>query len=106
MSNLLIRVGSIRINRHFLFNVYQICFVGAGSRYPECKGEKVDVLLRLGLLKLVNEVSGLTDEELPETLKLNLFRLRAIQAQLQKIIVTATRLVLCLFDHINKMHRI
>lgn len=75
----------------FLFIVFQFSIVGADSRHPECKGEKVDLLVRLGLLKLVSEVSGLTEEALPETLKLNLSRLRAVQAQLQKIIVTATR---------------
>lgn len=49
------------------------------------------MLVRLGLLKLVNDVYGVTQEELPETLKLNFLRLRVVQAQLQKIIVTATR---------------
>ncbi|CAL5329739.1 unnamed protein product [Camellia sinensis] len=59
----------------------------------ECKGEKVDLLVRLGLLKLVTGVSGLTQEALPETLKLNLSRLRAVQAQLQKIIVISTSIL-------------
>ncbi|KAM7470352.1 hypothetical protein LguiA_008535 [Lonicera macranthoides] len=58
--------------------------------YSECKGEKVDLLVRLGVLKLVNGVSDVAQEPLPETLKLNLTRLRAVQAQLQKVIVTAT----------------
>lgn len=58
----------------------------------ECKGEKVDLLVRLGLLQLVNQVSGLTEEAIPETLKLNFIRLRAVQAQVQKIIVVAVRL--------------
>lgn len=65
----------------------------ADKQYPECKGEKVDLLVRLGLVKLVSGVSGLTREELPETLKLNILRLRAVQAQVQKIIVIATRYV-------------
>ncbi|KAL6964385.1 hypothetical protein U1Q18_035440 [Sarracenia purpurea var. burkii] len=60
------------------------------KQHPECKGEKVDLLVRLGLLKLVSEVSGLTHEALPETLKLNFVRLRAVQDQLQKIIVIST----------------
>ncbi|KAI3774489.1 hypothetical protein L1987_49047 [Smallanthus sonchifolius] len=62
-------------------------------QYLECKGEKLDLLLRLGLLKLVNDVYGVTQEELPETLKLNFLRLRLVQAQLQKIIVTATSIL-------------
>lgn len=63
---------------------------GADNQHPECKGEKVDLAVRLGLLKLVSGVSGLTQEALPETLKLNLSRLRGVQAQLQKIIVIST----------------
>ncbi|KAK9070994.1 hypothetical protein SSX86_009562 [Deinandra increscens subsp. villosa] len=62
-------------------------------QYPKCKGEKQDLLVRLGLLKLVNDVYGVTQEELPETLKLNFIRLRTVQAQLQKIIVTATSIL-------------
>ncbi|OVA06119.1 T-complex 11 [Macleaya cordata] len=60
---------------------------------PECKGEKVDVLLRLGLLKLVSGIEGITEENLPETLKLNFSRLRSIQSQLQKIIVISTSML-------------
>ncbi|XP_024979522.1 uncharacterized protein LOC112516611 isoform X1 [Cynara cardunculus var. scolymus] len=65
----------------------------ADNQFPECKGEKRDLLVRLGLMKLVNDVYGVTQEELPETLKLNFLRLRVIQAQLQKIIVTATSIL-------------
>ncbi|KAA8538698.1 hypothetical protein F0562_028321 [Nyssa sinensis] len=63
------------------------------SEQPECKGEKVDLLLRLFLLKLVSEVEGLTVETMPETLKLNLCRLRTVQSQLQKIIVISTSIL-------------
>ncbi|KAI3788928.1 hypothetical protein L2E82_01710 [Cichorium intybus] len=63
------------------------------NKYSECTGEKRDLLVRLGLLKLVNDVYGVTQEELPETLKLNFLRLRVVQAQLQKIIVTATSIL-------------
>ncbi|KAL2520208.1 T-complex protein 11 [Forsythia ovata] len=65
----------------------------AEAEQPECSGEKLDLLLRLGLLNLVSDVEGLTAEMLPETLKLNLFRLRAIQSQLQKIIVICTSIL-------------
>lgn len=47
--------------------------------------------MRLGLLKLVSGISGLTQDDLPETLSLNFSRLRAVQAQIQKIIVISTR---------------
>lgn len=60
----------------------------------ECKGEKVDLLVRLGLLKLAFEITGLTEGGLPETLKLNIFRLRAVQARIQKIIVIATSVLI------------
>nr|GMD74111.1 uncharacterized protein LOC109175489 [Ipomoea batatas] len=59
----------------------------AGVEHPECKGDKVDLLVRLGLLKLVTEIVGLTAEKLPETLKLNFYRLRAAQSEVHKIIV-------------------
>ncbi|KAL6961961.1 hypothetical protein U1Q18_036920 [Sarracenia purpurea var. burkii] len=67
--------------------------IATGLEAPECKGDKVDLLLRLGLLKLVSEVEGLTMETLPETLRLNLDRLRAVQSQLQKIIVFSTSIL-------------
>ncbi|KAK6915972.1 T-complex 11 [Dillenia turbinata] len=64
-----------------------------GEPQPECNGEKVDLLLRLGLLKSVLGVSGLTKEVLPETLELNLSRLRSVQAEIQKIIVISTSIL-------------
>ncbi|XP_019171697.1 PREDICTED: uncharacterized protein LOC109167189 [Ipomoea nil] len=62
----------------------------------ECNGNKVDLCVRLGLLKLVNGITGLTQEMLPETLKLNLLRLRGVQANIQKIIVIATSILVLL----------
>ncbi|XP_019089834.1 PREDICTED: uncharacterized protein LOC104719650 isoform X2 [Camelina sativa] len=56
-----------------------------GIELSECKGETVDLLVHLGLLKLVSEIGGLTVETVPETFQLNLSRLRAIQSQIQKI---------------------
>lgn len=49
------------------------------------------MIVRLGLLRLVSSVSALTREVLPETFLLS--RLRAIQGQIQKMIVVSTRLV-------------
>ncbi|CAA2975206.1 Hypothetical predicted protein [Olea europaea subsp. europaea] len=59
----------------------------------ECNGEEIDVLVRLGLLKLVNRVHGLEEDELPETMKLDFSRLRAVQSRVQKIIVIATSIL-------------
>ncbi|KAJ6700646.1 hypothetical protein OIU74_012070 [Salix koriyanagi] len=60
---------------------------------PECTGERIDLLVRLGLLKIVSGVSGLTKETLPETFMLNLSRLRAVQAEIQKMIVISTSIL-------------
>ncbi|KAG2705366.1 hypothetical protein I3760_05G050100 [Carya illinoinensis] len=66
-----------------------------GDQLTECKGAKVDLLVRLGVLKLVSGVEGLTQAALPETLLLNLSRLRSVQAQIQKIIVISTSILVC-----------
>ena len=47
------------------------------------------------MLKLVSGISGIALESLPETLKLNLNRLRAVQAQIQKILVISTSILVC-----------
>ncbi|KAI3445625.1 hypothetical protein Pfo_002290 [Paulownia fortunei] len=59
----------------------------------ECKGEEIDLLVRLGLIKLVSNIAGLTEGELPETMNLNLLRLRSLQSRIQKIIVIATSIL-------------
>ncbi|XP_039015011.1 uncharacterized protein LOC120145187 isoform X3 [Hibiscus syriacus] len=65
------------------------------NQQPECKGETVDIVVRLGLLKLVSGVSSLTPGSLPETFMLNLARLRGVQAEIQKIIVISTSILIC-----------
>ncbi|KAK4405041.1 hypothetical protein Sango_0510600 [Sesamum angolense] len=65
-------------------------FIETIDPHLECKGEEIDLLVRLGLLKLVSKIAGLTQGELPETMNLNLFRLRGVQSQVQKIVVIAT----------------
>lgn len=66
-----------------------------GNQIQACKGERVDLLVRIGLLKLVTQVSALTHDALPETFMLNLPRLRAVQAQMQKIVVISTSILVC-----------
>jgi hypothetical protein len=63
----------------------------SGSGLPECKGEKIDKLTRVGLLQLISNVEGLNMQSTPETFQINLPRLRAVQDQFQKVIVIATR---------------
>lgn len=65
----------------------------SGGDLPECGGEKIDKCVRLGLLKLVSAIEGLTIETVPETFKLNVVRLRSVQSQYQQIIVIATSIL-------------
>ncbi|XP_078441249.1 T-complex protein 11 isoform X2 [Wolffia australiana] len=66
---------------------------GGRDVIAECKGEKIDVLVRLGLLKLAREVEGLTKETVPETFQLNWLRLRNAQSLLQNTLVICTSLL-------------
>ncbi|XP_072950674.1 uncharacterized protein [Typha angustifolia] len=65
----------------------------SSGELPECNGEKVDMLVRLGLLRLVNDIEGLTTHSVPETLELNVLRLRSVQSQLQQLIVISTSML-------------
>ncbi|XP_065851492.1 uncharacterized protein [Euphorbia lathyris] len=69
--------------------------IGGRKPEPECNGERIDLLVRLGLLKL----SGLSQETFPETLVLNMPRLSAAQGQIQKIVVISTRFELQSNEH-------
>ncbi|WOL00886.1 hypothetical protein Cni_G09599 [Canna indica] len=64
-----------------------------GKELPECRGDKVEKVVRLGLLKLASAIEGLTIETVPETLKLNVLRLKSVQSQLQQIIVITTSIL-------------
>ena len=57
----------------------------------ECNGEKVDKLVRVGLLQLIGGMEGLQLQSTPESFHLNFMRLRAVQGQFQEVIVMATR---------------
>ena len=61
------------------------------SGQPECSGERLDKLIRIGLLQLVGSMEGLQMQSTPESLQMNLLRLRAVQSQFQQVIVVATR---------------
>uniref|UniRef100_A0ACD5UQV2 Uncharacterized protein n=1 Tax=Avena sativa TaxID=4498 RepID=A0ACD5UQV2_AVESA len=63
------------------------------SGLPECKGEKVDKLVRIGLLQLIGGMEGLQLQSTPETFHLNFLRLRAVQRQFQEVIVMATSML-------------
>jgi len=67
--------------------------VGGSSGLPECKGEKLDKLMRIGLLQLISGMEGLQLQSTPESFQLNLLRLRAVQGQFQQVIVIATSML-------------
>ncbi|XP_050375565.1 uncharacterized protein LOC126793164 isoform X2 [Argentina anserina] len=95
LSHEFLHSTTLRSGGSFLLKPSSSSTSSKGNVQPECKGEGVDLLVRLGLLKLVNGVSGLTEEALPETLMLNLSRLRGVQAQIQKIIVSSIGILIC-----------
>ncbi|KAG0494365.1 hypothetical protein HPP92_005359 [Vanilla planifolia] len=64
-----------------------------GDALAECTGEKLDVLLRIGLLRLATNVERLIPDSVPETLQLNVLRLASVQSQLQQIIVISTSIL-------------
>nr|XP_051217438.1 uncharacterized protein LOC127334925 isoform X3 [Lolium perenne] len=63
------------------------------SGLPECTGEKVDKLVRIGLLQLIGGMEGLQLQSTPESFHLNFMRLRAVQGQFQGVIVMATSML-------------
>ncbi|KAM0916682.1 hypothetical protein ACQ4PT_010026 [Festuca glaucescens] len=63
------------------------------SGLPECTGEKVDKLVRIGLLLLIGGMEGLQLQSTPESFHLNFMRLRAVQGQFQGVIVMATSML-------------
>ncbi|KAL6652923.1 hypothetical protein ACP70R_011848 [Stipagrostis hirtigluma subsp. patula] len=72
----------------------QACSSTTGtSGQPECKGEELDKLVRIGLLQLISSTEGSQMLSTPETFQLNLLRLRAVQSQFQQVIVIATSML-------------
>ncbi|RLM65812.1 uncharacterized protein C2845_PM16G08190 [Panicum miliaceum] len=63
------------------------------SGQPECNGEKLDKLIRIGLLQLITSMEGLQMQSTPESLQINLLRLRAVQSQFQQVIAIATSML-------------
>jgi len=66
------------------------CAAGASGQ-PGCNGEKLDKLIRIGLLQLITSMEGLQMQSTPESLQINLLRLRAVQSQFQQVIAIAAR---------------
>jgi hypothetical protein len=61
------------------------------SGQPECHGDKLDKLIRIGLLQLVSGIEGCSVQTTPESFQINLPRLRAVQSEFQKVIGISTR---------------
>ena len=61
------------------------------TELPECGGERLGRLIRIGLLQLISSTEGVQSQSVPETFMLNWLRLRSVQSQFQQVIVIATR---------------
>ncbi|XP_037446597.1 uncharacterized protein LOC119316384 isoform X1 [Triticum dicoccoides] len=66
---------------------------GSTEILPECSGETIDRLVRIGLLQLISRMEGMERKSVPETFKLNWLRLRGVQSQFQQVIVIATSML-------------
>ncbi|KAH6811675.1 hypothetical protein C2S51_025437 [Perilla frutescens var. frutescens] len=88
----LIKAGGNQADKSSTSNITN--YIETIDPHLECKGEEIDLVVRLGLLKLVSRITGLAEGELPETMNLNFSRLRSVQSQVQKIIVIATSLLI------------
>ncbi|KAF7084128.1 hypothetical protein CFC21_087810 [Triticum aestivum] len=66
---------------------------GSTEILPECSGEMLDRLVRIGLLQLISRMEGMERKSVPETFKLNWLRLRGVQSQFQQVIVIATSML-------------
>ncbi|CAD6244136.1 unnamed protein product [Miscanthus lutarioriparius] len=60
---------------------------------PECRGEILGKLIRIGLLQLISSMEGVQRESVPETFMINWLRLRSVQSRFQRVIVIATSML-------------
>lgn len=60
---------------------------------PECTGERLSRLLRIGLLQLISSMEAVQSQSVPETFMLDWLRLRSIQSKFQQVIVIATSML-------------
>ncbi|WVZ75033.1 hypothetical protein U9M48_023129 [Paspalum notatum var. saurae] len=60
---------------------------------PECTGERLNRLIRIGLLQLISSMEGVQSHSVPETFMLNWLRLRSVQSKFQQVIVIATSML-------------
>ncbi|CAN6241695.1 unnamed protein product [Urochloa humidicola] len=67
---------------------------GGDSGQPECKGERLDKIVRIGLLQLVSSMEELKTQSTPETFQLNLQRLKVVQCLFQQVTVIATSMLI------------
>ncbi|KAG8071045.1 hypothetical protein GUJ93_ZPchr0006g45845 [Zizania palustris] len=86
-------VATLRSGHRVPVQQQSTVFATDGMGLPECTGEKLDKLLRIGLLQLISGIEGMQRQSVPETFKLNWLRLRSVQSQFQQVIVIATSLL-------------
>ncbi|OEL24501.1 hypothetical protein BAE44_0014485 [Dichanthelium oligosanthes] len=63
------------------------------TELPECMGERLGRLIRIGLLQLISNTEGVQSQSVPETFMLNWLRLRSVQSKFQQVIVIATSML-------------
>ncbi|CAL5027397.1 unnamed protein product [Urochloa decumbens] len=64
------------------------------SGQPECNGDRLDKIVRIGLLQLISSMEELQTQSTPETFHLNLQRLKAVQCQFKRVIGIATSMLI------------
>ncbi|CAL5057722.1 unnamed protein product [Urochloa decumbens] len=63
------------------------------TELPECTGESLGRLIRIGLLQLISSTEGVQSHTVPETFMLNWLKLRSVQSKFQQVIVIATSML-------------
>ncbi|KQJ99890.1 uncharacterized protein LOC100841358 isoform X2 [Brachypodium distachyon] len=86
-------VTTLRTGRGFPDQQHSTVPAAECTGLPECTGERLDKLIRIGLLQLISSMEGLQRKSVPETFKLNWLRLRSVQSQFQQVIVIATSML-------------
>ncbi|KAK3154363.1 hypothetical protein QOZ80_2BG0189550 [Eleusine coracana subsp. coracana] len=86
-------VTTLRTGRGVPDQIQYVRPAADGVGLPECTGEGLGMVLRIGLLHLIGSMEGLTGQSVPETFKLNWLKLRSVQSNFQQMIVIATSML-------------
>ncbi|KAL6634560.1 hypothetical protein ACP70R_027231 [Stipagrostis hirtigluma subsp. patula] len=86
-------VATLRTGRGVPDQLQSAIPAAASTGLPECTGEKLGRVIRIGLLQLISSMEGMQGQSVPETFKLNWLRLRSVQSKFQQVIVIATSML-------------